>query len=94
MARRDEGGYPQWISDRGATKPDGLSRENPPGGGAFAFGLRWFVPYSPLRGCAEQSASPKNQNPQPQHPSQFSDRLYGKISRETSIDCLAKVLFK
>jgi len=71
MARRNEGGYPQWISDRGATTPDGLSSENPPGGGAFAFGLRWFVPYSPLWGCAEQSASPKAKIPSRSTPRNF-----------------------
>src|SRR6266436_5568001 len=40
----------------GATKPDGLFRENPPGGGSFVRGRRWLVPYSPLRGCAELAA--------------------------------------
>src|SRR5882724_6701340 len=51
MARRDEGAYPPWVCDRGATKPDGLLPENPPGGGSFARGPRWLAPYSPLRGC-------------------------------------------
>lgn len=37
----------QWGCDRGATKPEGLLRENPPGGGSFACGLRWLGPYSP-----------------------------------------------
>src|SRR5260221_13524338 len=37
-------------------KPDGLFRENPPGGGSFVRGRRWLVPYSPLRGCAELAA--------------------------------------
>jgi acetoin:2,6-dichlorophenolindophenol oxidoreductase subunit alpha len=69
MARRDEGEYPWWIFDRGATKQDGLWHENPstfaqklrwdrPGGGAFARRLRWLVPYSPLRGCSELAALP------------------------------------
>src|SRR5271166_547317 len=31
-------------------------RENPPGGGSFACGRRWLVPYSPLRGCLELAA--------------------------------------
>ena len=39
-----------WL---GGTKPDGLLRENPPGGESFARGRRWLVPYSPLRGCLE-----------------------------------------
>src|SRR6266853_1802708 len=53
---RDEGEYPWWIFDRGATKPDGLFPENPPGGGSFVRGQRWLVPYSPLRGCSELAA--------------------------------------
>src|SRR5256885_16654996 len=57
MARRDEGGYPPAVSDREATKPAGPFRENPPGGGSFAGGLRWPGPYSPLRGCADLAAS-------------------------------------
>src|SRR5436190_12182178 len=56
MARRDEGEYPSWIFDRGATKPAGLFRENPPGGGSFVRGRRWLSPYSPLRGCADFAA--------------------------------------
>jgi hypothetical protein len=44
---------PAERDDRGATKPDGLLRENPPGGESFARGLRRLVPYSPLRGCSE-----------------------------------------
>src|SRR5438876_2551258 len=56
MARRDEGAYPPAVCDRGATKADGLLPENPPGGGSFARGRRWLVPYSPLRGCAELAA--------------------------------------
>src|SRR6266446_3457914 len=59
MARRDERAYPPAgaASGRhGATKPDGLLPENPPGGASFARGRRWLVPYSPLRGCAELAA--------------------------------------
>src|SRR5216684_459826 len=62
MARRDEVlphgqlAYPPWVCERGATKPDGLFRENPPGGGSFVRGRRWLVPYSPLRGCSELAA--------------------------------------
>ncbi len=56
MARRDEGAYPSWVFDRGATKPDGLLRENPTGGGSFVRGLRWLGPYSPLRGCSDLAA--------------------------------------
>ena len=52
MARRDERAYPPVVCKRGATQPDGLLRENPPGGGSFACGLHWLSPYSPLRGCA------------------------------------------
>src|SRR5260370_852267 len=56
MARRDEGEYPWWIFDLGATKPAGLFRENPPGGGSFVRGLRWLGRYSPLRGCSGLAA--------------------------------------
>ncbi len=63
MARRDEGEYPSWVFDRGATKPGGLGRENPPGGGAFGFGLRCHGRHSPLRGCSARSASPKPKIP-------------------------------
>jgi len=56
MARRDEGEYPLWIFDRGATKPDGLFHENPPGGGSFARGLRWLGRHSPLWGCSRLAA--------------------------------------
>jgi hypothetical protein len=56
MARRDERAYPWWICERGATKPDGLLRENPPGGASFAHGRRWLVAYSPLWGCSQLAA--------------------------------------
>ncbi len=36
----------------GATKPGGLFRENPSGGGSFADGRRWLGRHSPLRGAA------------------------------------------
>src|SRR5580765_4876080 len=52
LARRDERAYPAAVCKRGATQPDGLSRENPPGGGSFVWGLCWLSPYSPLRGCS------------------------------------------
>ena len=71
MARRDEEEYPSWIFDRGATKPDGLWRENPPGGGSFARRLRWFVPYSPLRGCSELAALPAAKIPRRSAPRNF-----------------------
>jgi len=63
MAGRDEGEYPSWVFDCGATKRDGLGRENPAGGGSFGFGLRWLGRYSPLRGCFVRSASPKTKIP-------------------------------
>ena len=46
--------YPWWIFDRRATKPGSLLRENPPGGGSFACGLRWLGPGSPLWGWPSQ----------------------------------------
>src|SRR6266700_3703259 len=60
MARRDARAYPQAGAVRGhqgARRPDGLLPEYPPGGGSFARGRRWLVPYSPLRGCAELAAT-------------------------------------
>src|SRR5215469_12175375 len=54
--RRDERAYPWWICERGATKPGGPLRENPPGGASFARGRRWLVAYSPLRGCSQLAA--------------------------------------
>ena len=56
MARRDEGEYPLWIFDRGATKPDGSLPENPPGGGSFARGLCCLGRHSPLWGCSGLAA--------------------------------------
>src|SRR6185503_12208342 len=56
MARRDEGEHSLCIFDRGATKPDGLFHENPPGGGSFACGLRWLGRHIPLRGCSGLAA--------------------------------------
>jgi hypothetical protein len=50
MARRDEGAYPSWICDREATKPDAHFRENPTGGGPFAWDLCWLGRQSPLWG--------------------------------------------
>jgi hypothetical protein len=55
-ARRDERAYPQRSVSLEATPPGRAFRENPSGGGSFACGLRWLVPYSPLRGCAELAA--------------------------------------
>src|SRR5215469_15129903 len=58
MARRDERAYPWWICERGATKPGGLLRENPPGGASFVRGQRWLVAYPDLsgRGCSQLAA--------------------------------------
>ena len=56
MARRDERAYPPAVCKRGATRPDGLLRENPPGGESFACGRRWLGPYSTR--CGDARASP------------------------------------
>src|SRR6266851_1445242 len=71
MARRDERAYPPAVCKRGATKPDGLLRENPPGGGSFARGPRWLVPYSPLRGCSELAALATAKIPRRRPPANF-----------------------
>ena len=52
-ARR--GRIPAAVSDRGATKPAGLFRENPPGDGSFACVRRWLGRHSPLWGCSDLS---------------------------------------
>jgi hypothetical protein len=54
----DEGASPKWGCDRGATKPEGLLRENPAGGGCFVRSLRWLGTQSPLREFSRLSASP------------------------------------
>ena len=54
--------------------PGGLFRENPPGGGPFACGLRWLSPYSPLRGCADFAASPTAKIPYRRTPFNFQTR--------------------
>src|SRR6266852_3466164 len=79
MARRDEGEYPWWIFDSGATKPDGLFPENPPGGGSFVRGRRWLVPYSPLRGCAELAAWATAKIPRRSAPRSFQTGSEGMV---------------
>src|SRR6266545_871700 len=71
MARRDEGASPQWGCDRGATKPAGLFRENPPGGGSFACGERWLGRHSPLRGCSDLAALAAAKIPRRRTPRNF-----------------------
>ncbi len=39
-----------------STKPDGLFRENPSGGGSFARGLRWIGRHGLLQGCSGLAA--------------------------------------
>src|SRR5204863_6554454 len=71
MARRDEGASPQWGCDRGATKPAGLFRENPPGGGSFDCGRRWLGRHSPLRGCSGLAALATAKIPRRRTPPNF-----------------------
>src|SRR3989441_11173447 len=78
MARRDERAYPPAVCDRGATKPDGLLPENPPGGGSFVRGRRWLVPYSPLRGCAELAALATAKIPRRSAPRSFQTGSKGR----------------
>ncbi len=59
----------------------GLFRENPPGGGSFVRGRRWFGRHSPLRGAARgQGRLGRRQNLSPQDPTEFSNRLQGPCS--------------
>ena len=59
------------VCDRGATKPDGLFRENPPGGGSFVCGLRWLGRHSPLRGCCGLAALAAAKIPRRRTPRNF-----------------------
>src|SRR5260370_37824645 len=52
-ARGHHGATPKAFASR--AKPDGLLRENPPGGGSFVRGRRWFGRHRPLRGDASTS---------------------------------------
>src|ERR1700722_1520363 len=62
---------PGSASWRRATKPDRPWRRNPSGGGSFGRGLRWLVPYSPLRGCSELAALSRAKIPRRRHPRIF-----------------------
>ncbi len=75
LARREERAYPQLVCERGATPPERILRENPPGGGSFACGLCWLGPYSPRWGCAGLAAWATAKIPCRRTPFQFSDRL-------------------
>ena len=68
------GAIPETVCDRGEKTPDRLGRENlppspfglwrdKPGDGVFALGLCCRRRYSPPRGCADSSASPKAKIP-------------------------------
>src|SRR6266498_4898557 len=86
MARRDEGASPQWGCDRGATKPAGLVRENPPSGGSFACGQRWLGCYSPLRGCSGLAALAAAKIPRRRTPRNF--QTGSKVSLPGSKDAI------
>src|SRR5438445_10790332 len=86
MARREDGAHPPAGAahgHHGATKPDGLLPENPPGGGSFARGRRWLVPYSPLRGCSELAALATTKIPRRRPPANFKTG-----SKEPSVGAL------
>ncbi len=79
MARRDEGADPPAICDRGATKPVGLFRENPPGDGSFVCGLRCLGRHSPLRGCPGLAALGTAKLPRRRTPRNFKTGSEEKI---------------
>ena len=83
MARRDEEDTRSGTSNRGATPPASLSRENPPGGGPFARGRHWLGRHSPLRGCSDLPALATAKIPRPDA-TQFPDRLFGGICAATA----------
>src|SRR5579863_5658917 len=73
---RDEGEYPSWVFDRGATKPAGCLLENPPGGRSFGCGPRWLRRHSPQRGCSALAALPTSKFPRRSTPRNFQTGSY------------------
>jgi hypothetical protein len=69
------GSRPAAVCDRQATPPAGPSLPNPPGGGSFRLGLRWFGRNRPQEVCPAAHRLAQPRIPQPQNPSAFSDRL-------------------
>ena len=69
------GSRPAAVCDRQATPPAGPSLPNPPGGGSFRLGLRWFGRNRPQEVCPAAHRLAQPRIPQPQNPSPFSDRL-------------------
>ena len=74
------GSRPAAVCDRQATPPAGPSLPNPPGGGSFRLGLRWFGRNRPQEVCPAAHRLAQPRIPQPQDPSPFSDRLYARSS--------------
>ena len=72
------GSRPAAVCDRQATPPAGPSLPNPPGGGSFRLGLRWFGRNRPQEVCPAAHRLAQPRIPQPQDPSPFSDRLYAR----------------
>ena len=73
------GSRPAAVCDRQATPPAGPSLPNPPGGGSFRLGLRWFGRNRPQEVCPAAHRLAQPRIPQPQNPSPFSDRLSGNL---------------
>jgi hypothetical protein len=69
------GSRPAAVCDRQATPPAGPSLPNPPGGGSFRLGLRWFGRNRPQEVCPAAHRLAQPRIPQPQNLSPFSDRL-------------------
>jgi hypothetical protein len=69
------GSRPAAVCDRQATPPAGPSLSNPPGGGSFRLGLRWFGRNRPQEVCPAAHRLAQPRIPPPQNPSPFSDRL-------------------
>ena len=69
------GSRPAAVCDRQATPPAGPSLPNPPGGGSFRLGLRWFGRNRPQEVCPAAHRLAQPRIPQPQNRSPFSDRL-------------------
>ena len=79
------GSRPAAVCDRQATPPADPSLPNPPGGGSFRLGLRWFGRNRPQVVCPAAHRLAQPRIPQPQDPSPYSDRLSSRNGSVRSV---------
>ena len=79
------GSRPAAVCDRQATPPADPSLPNPPGGGSFRLGLRWFGRNRPQEVCPAPHRLAQPRIPQPQDPSPYSDRLSSRNGSVRSV---------